>query len=72
MLDKKIFCLAEVPLLYQFMVRLDPIDRLLRASMLSDEDFVRLLGFVQSAFDLALHFIVGEEGAKGPRPEKED
>ena len=39
---------------------------------LSDEDFVRLLGFVQSAFDLALHFIVGEEGAKGTRPEEED
>jgi predicted transcriptional regulator len=43
LLDKKVFCLREISLLCQSMVRLDPIDRLLRASMLSDEDFVATL-----------------------------
>jgi len=43
LLDNKVFLLKEVSFMCQSMVRLDPIDRLLRASMLSDEDFVAAL-----------------------------
>jgi predicted transcriptional regulator len=49
LLDKKVFCLKEISLLCQSMVRLDPIDRLLRASMLSDEDFVATLNGILKA-----------------------
>jgi len=41
--DKKVFLSGKISLLYKSMVRLDPIDRLLRASMRSDGDFVATL-----------------------------
>ena len=42
-MDKKIFNTQKLPLLYPFMVQLDPIDRLTRAALLSDQDFVQVL-----------------------------